>query len=135
MYDTPWRAHVVFPAAAWGLAAAVCLLALRRRPRSRAASAALGVFTAGTLLFPIGFLGLFEGGYNHVLKDALWLGGASPAVTTRLFPPPTYETPDDVFFEVTGVLHLPLAIVLLRDLVRLLAARRRGTERPGPGAP
>ena len=45
------------------------------------------------------------------MKDALYLAGAPPAFMRRLFPPPTYELPNDLFFEVTGVLHLVPAIV------------------------
>jgi hypothetical protein len=71
-------------------------------------------------------LGLFEGGYNHVLKDVLYFGGASPATMTRLSPPPTYEVPNHAFFESTGVLQLIGGAVTARELYRLLSERRRG---------
>lgn len=51
-----------------------------------------------------------EGLYNHVVKNALyWIG--LPGPWTRLFPPPTYEMPNDLLFEVTGILQvLPAAM-------------------------
>jgi hypothetical protein len=59
------------------------------------------------------------------LKDALYFGGSSPETMRRLFPPPAYELPNDVFFEVTGVLQLLLGSVAGHHLYRLLLARRR----------
>ena len=42
----------------------------------------------------------------------------------RLFPPPTYEMPSDVFFEVTGVLQFLAAVVAARASLRSGAAVR-----------
>ncbi len=63
VYDTPWRIHGM-ALGVLGLAAAA--LAYRRRSRPVWARAYLGV-SAG--LFGV-VVGLFEGGYNHVLKGA-----------------------------------------------------------------
>ena len=71
--------------------------------------------------------GFFEGGYNHVLKDVLHFGGASPALMRRLFPPPRYELPDDAFFEVTGVLQVVPAAITGYYLCRFVQERLRGT--------
>jgi len=60
-----------------------------------------------------------------LLTDALYFGGTSPETMRRLFPPPAYELPNDVFFEVTGVLQLFLGYVAGLRLYRLLVARRR----------
>lgn len=48
----------------------------------------------------------------------------------RLFPPPAYERPNDVFFEVTGVLQLVLGIVTGHQLYGLLLERRKPRSRP-----
>ena len=32
-----------------------------------------------------------------------YFAGASPVVMARLFPPPTFEMPNDAFFEITGI--------------------------------
>jgi hypothetical protein len=42
---------------------------------------------------------------------------------TRLFPPPTYEMPNDLFFELTGVLHV---VPAARAAGRLLGFAARG---------
>src|SRR5215813_352913 len=64
---------------------------------------AFWMFTMTAMLIPVIGIGLFEGGYNHVLKDLLYFSGASDTLMTRLFPPPTYEMPGDAFFEITGI--------------------------------
>jgi hypothetical protein len=111
VYDTPWRYHVLqisIPAAVvilWSLAL------LRRQP----GVIARAVFVLTILTVPVLTFGVFEGFYNHVLKNALYFGGASPALMARLFPPPTYELPNDVFFEFTGMLQaIPAALAAWR---------------------
>jgi hypothetical protein len=126
VYATPWRHHVALPAGLAVLVIGASLAVLRRRPGTRAGRIAFWTAVAAIALFPVVFIGLFEGGYNHVLKDVLYFAG-TPAVTMqRLFPPPTYEMPNDVFFEVTGVLQFVLGAVTAHLLYRSL----RGTTRP-----
>jgi hypothetical protein len=106
VYDTPWRLHVGFVS---GFAAAAILGALsvaRRRRNDAFSDIAFWVFVVVTLVIPVLLIGLFEGGYNHVLKVALYFAGAPSPVMNRLFPPPTYERPDNLFFEITGVMQL-----------------------------
>jgi peroxiredoxin len=106
-YQTPFRLHVVGIA----VAVAACILATLRlflRKRSRPF---LIAFAAATLLFPVVGIGIFEGGYNHLAKNVLYLAGTPERALLTLFPPPTYVLPNDVFFELTGVLQvLPAAI-------------------------
>jgi hypothetical protein len=106
VYDTPWRLHVVFVSVIVAALIFGSLLALQRWPTTVAGEIAFWVFAAVTLLFPVAGIGLFEGGYNHTLKDALYFTGASGALMHRMFPPPAYELPNDLLFEVTGVLQL-----------------------------
>ncbi|WP_394846705.1 hypothetical protein LZC95_04470 [Pendulispora brunnea] len=63
------------------------------------------IFGITTLVVPVLFFGAFEGLYNHVAKDAFYFAGVSMEWMLRLFPPPTYEMPNDVLFEITGVLQ------------------------------
>ena len=103
IYDTPWRNHVAHVA---GLGAAALLgacVVFKRRAGTPVGEVALGILVLVTLVLPVIGIGLFEGGYNHALKNALYFAGTSPATMRRFFPPPTYELPSDVFFEVTGV--------------------------------
>jgi hypothetical protein len=123
IYATPWRWHAVLVS---GLATAIAfgaLCILRKRPNERAGRIAAWVFTVTTLVIHIAGYGLFEGGYNHVLKDLLYFGGASPELMHQLFPAPAYELPDDVFFEVTGVLQVAPAIFTGYYLYRFVRAR------------
>ena len=111
IYDTPWRLHVVLVS---GLAAAALigsLRVLRRRSTDVAGEMAFWVFAVIVFVIPVAGIGVFEGGYNHAVKDALYFSGASLRVMYRLFPPPAYELPNDAFFEITGVQQLAVAVV------------------------
>ncbi|OJH35274.1 hypothetical protein [Cystobacter ferrugineus] len=122
VYATPWRLHVVGIALVAGLALLGTGAAFIRLHASRWASLALAVFTLLTGALVV-WLGLFEGLYNHVLKDVLFLGGASPRLLASLFPPPTYTAPDHVGFEVSGLLQVPIAAWVLLAHGRLLRRR------------
>ncbi|QSQ23091.1 hypothetical protein JY651_49770 [Pyxidicoccus parkwayensis] len=120
VYATPWRLHMVGVAAV----TAGVLLGARRLGRG---GLAFAVFALTTLAVPVGMIGAFEGFYNHVLKNVLYFGGASPELMTRLFPPPTYELPNDFFFELTGVLQVVPAVMAVLALLR---AFRRSPASP-----
>ena len=123
IYASPWRAHVA-PVSAVGILVIAGALFIRWRwPNRRAGDIALPAFAIVTALFPVACIGLFEGGYNHVVKDALYFAGAPHAVMRTLFPSPLYEMPDDVLFEVSGVLQLPLALISLYHTYHLVRAR------------
>jgi hypothetical protein len=113
IYRTPWRLHAVILAAV--AAAAIILLAWAAR---RGSKLAFWGVAAIVLVVPIGLIGVFEGGYNHVLKVALYFAGADAGLMQRLFPAPAYELPNDLIFELTGVNQLVLAIVAGRRLIR-----------------
>ena len=81
------------------------------------------MLTAVVLVVPVALIGLFEGAYNHALKDAVYFAGASSTLMNRLFPPPTYELPDDVFFEATGVMQAVLGSITAWRLYRLVWSR------------
>ena len=122
VYHTPWRLHA---ASISGVAAAVILgsLFVLRRGEGIARQLAFWTFTAVTLVIPVGTIGLFEGGYNHVVKDALYFAGASTPLMNRMFPPPVYELPDDAFFEITGIMQIGPAAAAGWLLYRLVRAR------------
>lgn len=123
VYRTPWRRHAAVVST---LATAVIggsLSLLRRNGERTTGKIAFWVFTGANLAFPVVGFGLFEGGYNHLAKDVLYFGGASPAVMRRLFPPPRYEPPDNLFFEVTGVLQVVPAAVTAYHLYQLVRQR------------
>jgi uncharacterized membrane protein YjdF len=91
LYDAPFRQHVAF-----GILPVLLVLILaywvhRRSPLTSLGRVSLSVFMAVTLIVPVGMIGLFEGGYNHLVKNLLYFGGASRATLDQLFPPPAYE--------------------------------------------
>jgi hypothetical protein len=105
VYATLWRLHVVIVAGLTALALRGAAHVVRHRPAGLARTIATVAFCLVDLIIPVAGIGFFEGGYNHLLKNALYFGGASPQVMTRLFPPPAYELPGDWFFEGTGILQ------------------------------
>jgi hypothetical protein len=124
-FETPWRYHAAF----LGLGATVATFVVTRGAAHgrghRLRQAAFALLLGLTLVLAVALVGLFEGGYNHGLKVALFFVGAAPATMRRLFPPPTYEMPGDVFFEATGVLQLFAGLVAARACITLWRARRR----------
>lgn len=120
VYQTPWRLHVAFIS---GFAAAVIvgsLLVLRSHSDDAARRIAFWALVGVTLVIPVAAIGLFEGGYNHVLKDALYLAGSSTSLMIRMFPPPMYELPNNAFFEITGAMQVVPASVTGWFLYRLV---------------
>ena len=62
------------------------------------------IFFILSFFFFFGALGLYEGLYNHVLKNILYYGELPESILLQLYPPPRYEMPNDFIFEVTGIL-------------------------------
>lgn len=122
-YATPERYHaVVIAMAALGVILGGFALS-RRWPGARVRRGGWWVFWGGSALVPVLLFGVVEGFYNHVLKVALYLGGLREESLRRLYPAPTYELPNDLIFELTGVLQVVPAVLAGYFLVRLLLAR------------
>jgi peroxiredoxin len=138
-YASPWRTHAAVAALLVAPVFIGLYLSIRRAPiapRGRAAGWALALLS---LLYPITLIGGFEGSYNHVVKNWLYFGGMSRRRLLELFPPPTYELPNDVVFEVTGVLQVVpagLGLVALLAFLRALRGREApsGSRRMSAGA-
>ena len=124
IYDTPWRYDTVLISAATAVVILGSLAVRRARPSGLPGALAAGLFVLVTLIVPVLTIGAFEGLYNHVLKNVLYFGGASSSLLARLFPPPTYEMPNDVFFEITGILQTVPAALTARHLYRMVRPRR-----------
>lgn len=95
-------------------AIAMCVVIHLRAPTRTVRRAGLFVACILILLGPVVWIGVFEGGYNHVLKNVFYFAGLSPDTIERLFPPPRYEVPKDWLFELTGVLQFPLGLIAAR---------------------
>jgi hypothetical protein len=124
VYHTPWRLDAVVLSAFAAAAIISSLVVIQRRNTDESVrELAFWVLTAVVLVVPVALIGLFEGAYNHALKDAVYFAGASSTLMNRLFPPPTYELPNNVFFEVTGVMQAVLGSITAWLLYRLVWSR------------
>ncbi|SFF08241.1 hypothetical protein SAMN05518672_115116 [Chitinophaga sp. CF118] len=118
IYHTQWRLHVLL----LSIPVIVITLYINRllNPKVNTSNNYLfWIYRAITLLVSIILIGLFEGIYNHIVKNILFFGGASKSGMSKLFPPGMYEMPDDAFFEITGVMQGVIGIVLIVYFIRL----------------
>ncbi len=116
-YNTPWRLHVLMVS----IPVIVLTIVLLRTVLRKAGISAFvfWVFFVITLVPSISLIGFYEGIYNHILKNILFYGGTDVNILRTLFPPPKYEMPNDVWFEITGVLQGIIAVPLTIQLTRL----------------
>jgi hypothetical protein len=118
LYGTSWR--IVMSLGVF-LPLLALTLFLQYQSVKRSSRLLLTAFTALSVTWIVG-IGLYEGGYNHVLKNILYFGGAPEGVMLKMFPPEfggtkLYETPNDFIFESSGVATTFVALVMLRFLV------------------
>lgn len=106
IYDTPWRNHIITQGGFW-LILSLAFLAVYQIWKKKAVAWIFVVFAG---FFFVGAIGLYEGLYNHLLKNILFFAGISQETMQVLFPPPTYEMPNDVLFEATGMLTLVISL-------------------------
>ena len=122
-YHTLWRLDAVVLSAFAAAAIVSSLVVIQRNTDATVQEIAFWVFAGVVLVVPVALIGLFEGAYNHALKNALYFAGASSTLMNRFFPPPTYELPNDVFFEATGVMQAVLGSITAWLLYRLVWSR------------
>jgi hypothetical protein len=129
IYKTPWRLHVLMISIPVIIFTIIFYYRfLKKGIRTR--SVFFWVYLVLTLVASVALIGLFEGVYNHLLKNALFYTGASHQTLNYLFPAPTYEMPNDFWFELTGMLQGLVAIPLTVSFVRLIGDLLvRDTER------
>lgn len=115
VYNTPWRMHILHE----GLLIMIffflftfLFLWLKKKILGFIALIVSGI------VFGLA-IGIYEGGYNHLLKNILFFSGAGERVFDALyFAPPYFELPNDFIFEVTGILQLVTGLVLLFYFVK-----------------
>ena len=128
VYDTPWRLHAVMVSGAVTLLMAGLLRVSQFSGAPRRANAATYAFVVmGSLVMFVGF-GMFEGGYNHLVKDILYFSNVSPELMRQLYPAGRYELPNDSFFEITGVLQILPGAFTGSYLLLLLARVRHRSD-------
>ncbi len=118
IYDEPFRLHVsiiAIPVVAIILLTYVGQLRLENPAWKKALRV---TFIVVTTVFSIAAIGIYEGGYNHVVKDVLFFSGVPVEFLDRMYPS-VYELPNNFFFEFTGVAQfftgIACAIAFLRS--------------------
>jgi hypothetical protein len=131
VYATPWRLHGAAMAAFVSLVLLLAYFVHRRTTDPAFGRAAGWTLAVGVLVLPVLLTGVVEGAYNHVLKNILFFGGVPMNVLVRMFPPPTYEMPNDALFEISGVAQVVPAAWATFALPRFI----RGLPAFGGGKP
>lgn len=104
LYNTPERLHAVQIAVVAALLMFGGYVVHRVRGSTRSGITGLWVSRVVNLGVVVLF-GAVEGFYNHVLKVLLYIIGMPDGAMRMLFRSPLFEMPNDVVFEVTGVLQ------------------------------
>jgi len=115
-YHDPGRLHLVAPVlVAFLLVVAATVLALLHPGRP----SLTGLVLATTVPFA-GLFGLYHGGYGHLLKLLAFHHGMPEERLRSVFGAADFAVPGDLTFELTGLLAVPAAAVVVFQLVRLV---------------
>lgn len=118
IYKTPWRAHVIFISIPV-IIATIILTRFIQKVGNGSQKFLLWLYWAIVLCVSVLLIGVFEGLYNHVLKNSLFFSGLPETWMHKIFPPGMYEMPSNIFFEVTGVMQGVLAVFLINGFIKL----------------
>lgn len=118
IYNTPWRAHVLFISIPV-IIITVILTRRIQRTKNGLQKFLFWIYWVIILCVSVLLIGVFEGLYNHVLKNILFFSGLSDAMLYKLFPPGMYKMPNNFFFETTGVLQGAIAVFLIVSFISL----------------
>ena len=91
--------------------------------------AALATSTTVAVLAWVVLSGFLHGGYAHAYKDILFLVDGSPELYYPLNPDEHYP-PDDLFFEITGVLEMVTSYFIALFTYRLIRDRQQSDHLP-----
>ncbi len=129
-YDTSWR--IIMPIFFF-LPMLMLTLYLQSLVLKKNSKTMLAIYSFFEFIGWIVFLGFGEGGYNHVLKNILYFGGASEDLMIRVFPPEfgaakLFEIPNDWSFEITGILTAAFALYALYFLIKFIREQIASAE-------
>lgn len=125
VYHTPWRLHVLFVAIPVMILVYLFDRLLRKYPDNRPIRVS---YLLAVLLFPLLLIGLYEGVYNHLIKNIIFLVTGNNSFFKGLFPPPVYEAPDNVGFEITGILQAFVFYPLLTNFLQMIKFVRHSPQ-------
>jgi hypothetical protein len=130
LYDDPGRYHVVMPSIiATVLVSALTALLVRWQGRILLTLLMVAAVPPFVLMF-----GVMHGAWFHIMKLALFAGGASKETLEWLFMSPDYTVPNDFLYEATGILNFLIACYIGFRIVRIVRAFRATARAPGIGS-
>ena len=100
------------------------------RYKRAGSGAALATSSTVAVLAWVVLSGLLHGGYAHAYKDILFLVGGPQELYYPLNPDEHYP-PDDIFFEITGMLETVTAYFIALFTYRLIRDRQQSDRKPG----
>ncbi|MEO9484780.1 MAG: hypothetical protein ABJG47_15075 [Ekhidna sp.] len=113
LYETPWRYHIAYQGFTWLILSYLILVVSVRWERQFIK----WIFVVFAGFFFVGAIGLYEGLYNHVLKNVLYYLNFDSDLLVAMYPPPKYELPNDFLFEVSGILTLVVSAWCLKTMI------------------
>lgn len=116
LYETPWRNHIAYQGFTWLIISYVILLISIQWKKYFIK----WIFVLFAGFFFVGAIGFYEGLYNHVLKNILHFLNVDHDLLKTMYPPPKYELPNDLLFEVSGVLTFFISMWCLKTMIRYL---------------
>ena len=126
IYATSWR--IIMPMFFF-ISMLVLTLVLQYQAIIRPSRILLITYTLLCLIVWVIGVGVFEGGYNHVLKNVLYYSRASMDLMVKMFPPEFggakfYESaPNDFLFEATGIASTILGFLVVRYMIPFVKLR------------
>jgi hypothetical protein len=115
VYHTPWRLHV--------LALSIPVLVINWfLVRGAVSRFKFYMFCLVNFVISVILIGLYEGMFNHLMKNLLYFSGLDKATLLQLFPPPTYVMPNDFWFELTGIAQALITVPLIYFSIKMVKA-------------
>lgn len=129
VFDTPWRLDILYLVVPSALAILGALWLGCRTRRHALTRFLFWTAAVAILIVPVSLIGVLEGGYNHVVKNAVYFAFGEQQAW-QLFPAQFYaegevEMPSDLVFELTGVTQFPLGILAGLAAINFLRALHR----------
>lgn len=120
IYDEPFRLHVAIFAVPVILLLLSAYVGYKKVSNVGFKKIFLATFLVASMLFSVAAIGLYEGGYNHVIKNILYFAGISTETLDKIYPS-VYELPNDFVFELTGIAQFVMGLMCGMQILRVPA--------------